>query len=373
MGDHPAARQEPASSARPEPLSLSRRGLHGRHADDRAGHPLRVHGHLRSQLSPRFRQPARAGAERRTDPAAPVPSAQSDAAGARATSPITTICRRTSTRCSSTATASIRAPISASRTAIWSRHRSTRSAISRRSSCSGPGSGCSTSAPAGAGSRSIWPRRVPPRWSASRCPRSSSGQPRARPAPGSPIASASSCATTASRPARSTASSRSACSSMSGSRTTRILRAVRDLLTDDGVALLHSIGRMDGPGTTNPWIRKYIFPGGYTPALSEVLPAVERPACGSPTSRSCACTTPRRCATGASASWPIGPGSPSSTTSASAGCGSSIWSAREMAFRRMGPDGLPDPARRRQDAVPLTRDYLIDWERGDLESAIAAE
>ncbi|MFQ5784741.1 MAG: class I SAM-dependent methyltransferase [Alphaproteobacteria bacterium] len=51
---------------------------------------------------------------------------------------------------------------------------------------------------------------------------------------------------------------------------------VRELLADDGVALLHSIGRSDEPGTTNPWIRKYIFPGGYVPALSEVLPAVER-------------------------------------------------------------------------------------------------
>lgn len=49
-----------------------------------------------------------------------------------------------------------------------------------------------------------------------------------------------------------------------------------DLLADDGVMLLHSIGRMDGPGSTNPWIDKYIFPGGYAPALSEVLPAIER-------------------------------------------------------------------------------------------------
>jgi cyclopropane-fatty-acyl-phospholipid synthase len=49
-----------------------------------------------------------------------------------------------------------------------------------------------------------------------------------------------------------------------------------DLLADDGVAVLHSIGRADGPGATNPWIRKYIFPGGYSPALSEVLPWIER-------------------------------------------------------------------------------------------------
>jgi len=49
-----------------------------------------------------------------------------------------------------------------------------------------------------------------------------------------------------------------------------------ELLADDGVMLLHSIGRAEGPGYTNPFIAKYIFPGGYTPALSEVLPAIER-------------------------------------------------------------------------------------------------
>lgn len=49
-----------------------------------------------------------------------------------------------------------------------------------------------------------------------------------------------------------------------------------ELLADDGVMVLHSIGRSEGPGITNPWIAKYIFPGGYIPALSEVLPAVER-------------------------------------------------------------------------------------------------
>lgn len=47
-------------------------------------------------------------------------------------------------------------------------------------------------------------------------------------------------------------------------------------LAEDGVALIHAIGRPDGPGITNAWLRKYIFPGGYSPALSEVLPAIER-------------------------------------------------------------------------------------------------
>ncbi len=56
----------------------------------------------------------------------------------------------------------------------------------------------------------------------------------------------------------------------------RYFRKCAELLADDGVMLLHSIGRSEGPGITNPWIAKYIFPGGYIPALSEVLPAVER-------------------------------------------------------------------------------------------------
>jgi cyclopropane-fatty-acyl-phospholipid synthase len=53
-------------------------------------------------------------------------------------------------------------------------------------------------------------------------------------------------------------------------------RTVRRVLADDGVMLLHSIGRFGQPGSTNPFIAKYIFPGGYIPALSEVLPAIER-------------------------------------------------------------------------------------------------
>jgi cyclopropane-fatty-acyl-phospholipid synthase len=53
-------------------------------------------------------------------------------------------------------------------------------------------------------------------------------------------------------------------------------RKCAELLDEDGVMLLHSIGRSDPPGITNPWIAKYVFPGGYIPALSEVLPAIER-------------------------------------------------------------------------------------------------
>jgi len=53
-------------------------------------------------------------------------------------------------------------------------------------------------------------------------------------------------------------------------------RRCAELLSDDGVMVLHSISRSEGPDATNPWIARYIFPGGYIPALSEVVPAIER-------------------------------------------------------------------------------------------------
>ncbi|GAA3695868.1 cyclopropane-fatty-acyl-phospholipid synthase family protein [Sphingomonas cynarae] len=52
-------------------------------------------------------------------------------------------------------------------------------------------------------------------------------------------------------------------------------RKCRDLLVDDGVMLLHTIGRMGGPGVTDTFTTKYIFPGGYNPALSEIVRGYE--------------------------------------------------------------------------------------------------
>ena len=51
---------------------------------------------------------------------------------------------------------------------------------------------------------------------------------------------------------------------------------VHALLADDGVALLHTIARADGPGATDPFTAKYIFPGGYSPALSQIVPRMEK-------------------------------------------------------------------------------------------------
>jgi cyclopropane-fatty-acyl-phospholipid synthase len=53
-------------------------------------------------------------------------------------------------------------------------------------------------------------------------------------------------------------------------------RTVRAFLKPGGHALIHAIGRQSPPGTTAPFIRKYIFPGGYVPALSEVFASLER-------------------------------------------------------------------------------------------------
>ena len=139
---------------------------------------------------------------------------------------------------------------------------------------------------------------------------------------------------------------------------------VRDLLTDDGVCVLHSIGRRQPPSTTNPWLRKYIFPGGYTPALSEVLTAVERAGLWvtdvevlrlhyaetlrhwhqrfqQQRDRAAALYDERFCRM-----WEF----------YLVGC--------EYAFRRMGQMVFQMQLTKRQDAVPLTRDYITDWERG---------
>jgi cyclopropane-fatty-acyl-phospholipid synthase len=56
----------------------------------------------------------------------------------------------------------------------------------------------------------------------------------------------------------------------------RFFQKIRELLSADGIALIHSIGRSNGPTITSAWTQKYIFPGGHIPALSEVAPVIER-------------------------------------------------------------------------------------------------
>ena len=141
-------------------------------------------------------------------------------------------------------------------------------------------------------------------------------------------------------------------------------RRVRDLLTDDGVAVIHSIGRSDGPGTTNAWIDKYIFPGGYIPALSEVVPAIER--CGLFITdveilRLHYAETLRHWRRRFLANW-----DEAAKIYDERFC--RMWefylSASETAFRHEGMMVFQIQMTKSQHALPLTRDYIQDWERG---------
>ena len=151
---------------------------------------------------------------------------------------------------------------------------------------------------------------------------------------------------------------------------------VKQLLKDDGVMLLHAIGRMEPPGGTNTWLRKYIFPGGYTPALSEVLTAVEKVGlwvtdmeilrlhyaetlrhwrqrflANREHVKRMAGYDDRFCRM-----WEF----------YLAGC--------EVAFRYMNQMVFQIQIARRQDAVPLTRDYVVDAENSVVSTrSMAAE
>ena len=143
-------------------------------------------------------------------------------------------------------------------------------------------------------------------------------------------------------------------------------RKVKELLKDDGVAVLHSIGRMTPPGTTNPWLRKYIFPGGYTPALSETVAAIEQEGLWitdieilrlhyADTLREWRHRFQENRAEVARLyddrfcrMWEF----------YLAGC--------EVAFRHMDQMVFQIQLAKRQDAVPLTRDYMLDWERANM-------
>jgi cyclopropane-fatty-acyl-phospholipid synthase len=143
-------------------------------------------------------------------------------------------------------------------------------------------------------------------------------------------------------------------------------RRLKELLSDDGVVLLHSIGRMSPPGTTNPWLRKYIFPGGYSPTLSETVAAIEQEGLWitdieilrlhyADTLREwrrrfhenraeiARLYDERFCRM-----WEF----------YLAGC--------EAAFRRLDQMVFQIQLAKRQDAVPLTRDYMLDWERAHM-------
>jgi len=56
----------------------------------------------------------------------------------------------------------------------------------------------------------------------------------------------------------------------------KFFKKVEQLLSDDGISLIHTIGSVNPPRDPHPWVTKYIFPGGYTPSLSEVTTPIEK-------------------------------------------------------------------------------------------------
>ena len=146
---------------------------------------------------------------------------------------------------------------------------------------------------------------------------------------------------------------------------------VRETLTEDGVALLHSIGRQDGPGVTNPWIRRYIFPGGYSPALSEVLPEIERQqlwVTDIEILRLHYAGTLQHWRERFMAKWDA-----MAALYDERFC--RMWEfyliSSELAFRRFGHMVFQVQMARDQEAVPLTRDYITDYDR-DMPTALRA-
>jgi cyclopropane-fatty-acyl-phospholipid synthase len=161
-----------------------------------------------------------------------------------------------------------------------------------------------------------------------------------------------------------------------GTHYVEYFRKVKELLTDDGVMVLHAIGRMEPPGVTNTWLKKYIFPGGYTPALSEVMAAIEKVGlwvtdveilrlhyaetlrlwrqrflANRERIKQQAGYDDRFCRM-----WEF----------YLAGC--------EISFRYMNQMVFQIQLARKQDVVPLTRDYIVDAERGmTVSRSMAAE
>ncbi len=143
----------------------------------------------------------------------------------------------------------------------------------------------------------------------------------------------------------------------------QVFEKVRDLLNDDGVSLFHFIGSLDGPCTTNPWLRKYIFPGGYSPALSEIAPVLEKAGLFMTDIE-----VLRMHYAYTLSAW-------HDRFQASRAKAAALYDERfcrmwefylkmaEMEFLHLGTGVYQIQFTRNLNALPLTRDYMTDWER----------
>ncbi len=141
---------------------------------------------------------------------------------------------------------------------------------------------------------------------------------------------------------------------------------VRDVLRPDGVALVHAIGRAEGSGATNAWLDKYIFPGGYSPALSETMAAVERSGLWATD-----CEILRLHYARTISHW-------RARFAANRAAIRALYDERfcrmfevylvgsELAFRRQRHMNFQIQLTRAVDAVPFTRGYMVDAERAQI-------
>ncbi len=151
-------------------------------------------------------------------------------------------------------------------------------------------------------------------------------------------------------------------------------RKSKALLADDGVMVLHSIGRNEPPGSVNPWLGKYIFPGGYIPALSEVLAAIEKERLwitDIEVLRLHYAETLRHWRQRFAANW-----EKAKALYDERFC--RMWefylTGCELSFRHLEQMVFQIQIAKKRDAVPLTRDYITDWERSrHLEQTRAAQ
>jgi cyclopropane-fatty-acyl-phospholipid synthase len=140
-------------------------------------------------------------------------------------------------------------------------------------------------------------------------------------------------------------------------------RKLRDLLEEDGVALVHTIGHSDAPGPINPFIRKYVFPGADLPSLSELAAAAERGGLivtDVEVLRLHYAETLRRWRERFLAHW-----EDAARLYDERFC--RMWefylALCEVGFRHRTNVVLQVQLARRADALPITRDYMVEWER----------
>ena len=148
---------------------------------------------------------------------------------------------------------------------------------------------------------------------------------------------------------------------------------IRSLLTDDGVAVIHAIGRSNPPTLSNAWTRKYIFPGGYVLAMSEVFQAIEKSRLWSTDIEVLRLHYARTLSAWRERFLINRDRIAESYDERFRRMWDFYLSASELAFRHGDLMVFQIQLAKRVDTLPITRDYTVDWERDQRRHELAAE